>query len=158
MSKKTTKTIKQIGQDIFKDIEVPCFRCGVCCRKYQVRVDIVEGWRIAEELGLKFDEFKDKFLDTSWPGEESFLFRHSKGGCVFLVHKKGMGISSCSIHSFRPSSCRDWIPDWHRTECREGLLVFWGLTVNSEGDLKGNSEEVERFRAFLNQLKVPVKD
>jgi len=135
-----------------KEKEATCFRCGMCCRKYQVRVDMVEARRISDDLGINWNEFKDKYLDCRWPGAESFLFRHNEGGCVFLEHKKGEPLSKCLIHAIRPSSCRDWIPDWHRTECREGLLVFWGLTVDSEGDFKGADEDVEHFRVFLQKL------
>jgi Fe-S-cluster containining protein len=158
MGKKTLKTCKPVDTDKSRDREVPCFRCGVCCRKYQVRVDVIEVRRIADELGLGFDEFNDRFLDNRWPGAESFLFRHNESGCVFLVHKKGTNTSDCSIHCLRPSSCRDWTPDWHRTECREGLLAFWGLTVNSEGDFRGNTKDVERFQTFLKQLKMLSQD
>ena len=29
---------------------IPCFRCGVCCTRYQVRLSLVEARRIADQL------------------------------------------------------------------------------------------------------------
>jgi Fe-S-cluster containining protein len=132
---------------------VLCFRCGVCCKKFQVRVDMVEARRIADNLEVDWGTFKSTYLDDRWPGAESFLFRHNQVGCIFLEHKKGSRVSSCTIHNIRPSSCREWIPDWHRTECREGLLVYWGLSADSEGNFVGDQREVDQFNSFLQQLR-----
>ena len=44
-----------------KEKEATCFRCGMCCRKYQVRVDMVEARRISDDLGINWNEFKERF-------------------------------------------------------------------------------------------------
>jgi Fe-S-cluster containining protein len=149
---KTLKT-PEICNDL-KDAPVLCFRCGVCCRKYQVRLDIVEARRIADELGVFWDEFRDRYLDDRWPGAESFLLSHDTKGCIFLEQEKGSCISSCSIHPVRSSSCRDWSPDWDKTECQEGLSAYWGLTVDSEGKLKGAKKRIQRFRTFQQGFEI----
>jgi Fe-S-cluster containining protein len=111
------------AEEFIKPNGVPmvCLRCGTCCRKHQVRLDLVEARRIADELTLSWEEFSDRYLDERWPGAESFLLRHGDSGCIFLVMKKDAMPAECRIHSFRPSSCRDWIPGRHRPECRVGL-------------------------------------
>jgi Fe-S-cluster containining protein len=86
-----------------------------------VRLELVEARRIADELGLSWEEFRDKYLDDRWPGAESCLLRHGDNGCIFLVMRNNDIRAECRIHSFRPSSCRDWTPGPHRPECREGM-------------------------------------
>jgi Fe-S-cluster containining protein len=149
---KSMKTA-EISDDL-NDTPVFCFRCGVCCRKYQVRLDIVEARRIADELGISWSEFKDGYLDNRWPGAESFLLRHDTKGCIFLEQDKGSGIASCSIYPARSSSCRDWTPEWDKSECQQGLSAFWGLTLDSEGKLKGTRKRIQHFRMFQKRLEI----
>jgi hypothetical protein len=135
-----------------KGFTVPCFRCGVCCSKYQVRLTLEEAQRIAAELQITWDEFVNVYLDLRWPGTESFLLRQGNRGCIFLKQGKGESIASCLIHSFRPSSCRDWAPGLNRPECLEGLSRYWALSVDSNGELKGTGEEMQRFQEFLESI------
>ncbi len=67
-----------------KELSIPCFRCGVCCTRYQVRLSLVEARQIADELGFDWDEWLDRYVDQRWPGTDSFLLRHCNGACVFL--------------------------------------------------------------------------
>ena len=46
-----------------KELSIPCFRCGVCCTKYQVRLSLVEARQIADELGFDWDEWLDRYVD-----------------------------------------------------------------------------------------------
>jgi hypothetical protein len=39
-----------------KELPIPCFRCGVCCTRYQVRLSLVETKQIADELGFDWDD------------------------------------------------------------------------------------------------------
>ena len=129
----------------------PCFRCGMCCVVYQVSLSLGEARRIADELAVTWDEFKLRYLDDRWPGTDSFLVRQTSSGCVFL-EREGPVLTSCRIHRFRPSSCRDWTPGTYRRECKEGLKL-WGLHMSEEGEIKGPEETLARFRAFLQSLE-----
>ncbi|MBN1367352.1 MAG: YkgJ family cysteine cluster protein [Dehalococcoidales bacterium] len=130
---------------------LPCFRCGVCCRKYQVRVTVGEARNIAEKLGINLTEFLRKYTDPRWPGSDSFLFLHQKGSCIFLREKPGSKTTGCAIHTFRPKDCRDWTPGPERPECQCGL-ADWGLTIK-DGGLSGSEEAIRKFNSFLDTLK-----
>lgn len=131
---------------------IPCLRCGECCRKYQVRMDLAEGHRIADSLGLTWEEFRNSYADRRWPGEQSILLRQEPGGCPFL-ERCGEGTEArCSIHSFKPASCREWTANLDRPECQAGLAKRWGLIVNSRGELEGPDERIRDFRLYLDSL------
>ena len=105
-----------------KELSIPCFRCGVCCTRYQVRLSLVEARRIANELGLAWDEWLDLYVDQRWPGTDSFLLRHCNGACVFLERIEASNVTRCLIQSFKPYACREWTPSLYRWECQEGLV------------------------------------
>ena len=128
-----------------------CFRCGICCRSYQARLSLGEAKRIAGELGITWNEFHERYLDHRWPGTESFLLRHRRGACLFLKREQ-RNMFSCLIHSFRPSSCQEWMSGLERPECQEGLARYWRLEVAANGELKGDQRKLQRFQAFLESL------
>ena len=65
-----------ISQDrIHGDALMPCFRCGVCCTRYEVSLSVVEVRRIADGLGITWGEFLNRYVDQRWPSAESFLLR-----------------------------------------------------------------------------------
>ncbi len=131
---------------------LPCFRCGICCHRYQPRIDLVETRVIADGLGITWQEFVANYLDSRYFGEERFLLRQNNGACVFLeqIDEK---IAACTIHVFKPSVCRDWTPSLFRKECQAGLTQFWKLWVDQEGNLQGNKDDVARFYSFINSLR-----
>ncbi len=131
---------------------IPCLRCGECCRRYQVRLDIEEAQRIAGELGLTGDDFRDRYADCRWPGERSLLVRQEHGCCPFLERYGENGDELCGIHSFKPLSCREWTPGLDRRECRAGLAKRWGIIVDSSGELKGPDERMRDLRLFMDSL------
>ena len=131
---------------------IPCLRCGECCRHYQVRLDLPEAERIAGELGLALDVFRERYADPRWPGEKSILVRQENGCCPFLDHSGESGDEVCAIHSFKPSSCREWTPGLDRRECQAGLARRWGLSVNSSGGLKGPDERMRDLHLFIDSL------
>ena len=131
---------------------IPCFRCGVCCTRLQVRLSLVEARRIADELGIAWGEFIERYTDHSWPGATSFLLRQVNGACIFLEHQEGGNKASCLIHRFKPSSCREWTPSLYRRECREGLAKYWGLMVSPSGQLQGTGERIKRFQSYVESL------
>jgi len=105
-----------------KELSIPCFRCGVCCTRYQVRLSLVEARQIADELGFDWDEWLDRYVDQRWPGTDSFLLRHCNGACVFLERIEARNVTRCLIQSFKPSACREWTPSLYRRDCQEGLI------------------------------------
>jgi len=131
---------------------IPCLRCGECCRRYQVRLDLPEAERIAGELGLSLGTFRDRYADPRWPGEQSILVRQEDGCCPFLDRCGESGEELCAIHHFKPSSCREWTPGLDRPECQAGLARRWGITVGSLGELKGPDERMRDLRLFIDSL------
>ena len=131
---------------------IPCLRCGECCRRYQVRLDLAEADRIAGELGLTGEDFRDRHADGRWPGERSLLVRQEHGCCPFLEHSGENGDELCGIHSFKPSSCREWTPGLDRRECQAGLARRWGIVVDSSGELRGSEERMRDLRLFMDSL------
>jgi len=131
---------------------IPCLRCGECCRRYQVRLDLPEAERIAGELGLALDAFRERYADRRWPGEKSILVCHENGCCPFLDRSGESGDELCVIHTFKPSSCREWTPGLDRRECQDGLARRWGVAVDSSGELRGPDERMRDFRLFMESL------
>jgi hypothetical protein len=129
-----------------------CFRCGVCCRKYQVRIKSAEAQAIAQKLKIRFTEFLREYTDPRWPDSNSFLIRHRNGACIFLDSKTGKKESRCLVHSCRPQDCRDWVADLDRPECQAGLAK-WGLAVNTSSEIVGNAAELREFQSFLDSLE-----
>ena len=130
-----------------------CFRCGLCCTKYQVLMGLMEARAIADELGLSFEKFVEGYIDPAWPGERDFLLRHQDGHCVFLNRTNEGRESRCSIHRVKPRACLEWTASLFRKECREGLARYWGLTVSVAGNPEGPEANLKEFNAFLESLK-----
>lgn len=136
-------TASKLGGDL------TCFRCGICCKRYQVGVDLVEARRIVDNMGISWDEFLDEYVDRRYIGNENFLIRQRDGACIFLkrINEKQ---TCCLIHDFKPSSCREWTPGLFRRECREGLSELWGLEVDqNSGEIHGPSDKLFNFYSFL---------
>ena len=106
---------------------VPCFCCGICCTKYQVRLSLIEAGRINDRLGLLWDDFLRRYIDQYWPEAENFFLHRENGKCVFLGEVEDNHLRRCLIHPFKPSACKEWNPSFYRSECQEGLAKYWGL-------------------------------
>jgi len=137
-----------------KELSILCFRCGVCCTRYQVRLSLVEARQIADEFGFDWDEWLDRYVDQRWPGTDSFLLRHCNGACVFLERIETRDVTRCLIHSFKPSACREWTPSLYRRDCQEGLVKYWQLTVSRSGQLEGAKEKLRDFHSFIESLMI----
>lgn len=87
-------------------IPAPCFHCGICCTLYQPPLYPEDIENIALALGMRMEK-----------------------GCIFLVWDEE-GRACCTIYSFRPKACREWIPSLSKPECLEGLIK-----LKSEGQL-----------------------
>jgi len=109
-----------------------CFRCGVCCIKFQAPLSAGEVRRISAFLGIEADEFIRRFTDPRWHGKEKLLL-HTNGACSFLNFDPSGKINDCHIHQVRPAACRDWVPGPDKLECREGLSKHWRLSFGDSG-------------------------
>ncbi|MBI4296604.1 MAG: YkgJ family cysteine cluster protein [Chloroflexi bacterium] len=150
MKKKIAADSDTIQEETTTDGSVPCFLCGVCCSKYHVQVSFIEARRIADNLGVAWEEWLDKYVEPTWPGTQSFLLRRLDGVCIFL--DKMTDRSLCSIHSFKPSSCLDWTASLFRRECQDGLTKCWNLTVDSSGRPVGTEQKLHEFHVFLETI------
>lgn len=120
---------------------------------YQVRLDLVEATKIADNLGMAWDEWSSRYTDHSWPGTRSFLLAQNKVGCVFLEQAKRSKTGICLIQPFKPTACEEWSASPDRRECQEGLRRYWGLKVNSSGELEGPERRLREFDAFVKSLE-----
>jgi len=144
------RKIKKIPGNVEKG-KLTCFRCGVCCRRYQVRLSSPEAQHLAENLQVSLNEFIHQYTDSHWPDTETFLLRHHQGSCIFLENTTGGLETRCLIHPFRPQDCREWMPALTQPECQQGLTP-WKLTVNAVGELTGSEEDLVRFHSFIKGL------
>ena len=99
---------------------IDCFRCGICCERYQPKVSGREIRAIAEHLGIAQGDFVSRFVQRV-PLKDGFLLRRSEKGCVFLSPGGRSKRTRCTIHNVKPKACRDWVASLSRPECREGL-------------------------------------
>ncbi len=134
--------------------EFTCFCCGICCRKYYIRISLEEALGIAAKLDVSWEEWLEKYTDPVHSGSEHFVLRRIDGGCVFLKHDNELNINVCSIHAFKPTVCQDWVPSLNQPDCREGLARFWEINIDARGELKGSSGKLKRFFTFLKSLSI----
>jgi len=132
---------------------LPCFRCGICCTRYRVRLSLVEARRLADGLGLAWDDFLRQYIDRHYPGAQDFPIRQCNGACIFLKPAWDEKKADCLIHPFKPSACRQWTPSLFRHDCREGLETYWGLQVGPSGQPQGREDKVRDFHSFLESLR-----
>lgn len=99
-------------------IPIECFRCGVCCIKFQAPVDDDEISTVAAALGLSGHDFILTHLQDTPMG---YLIRHGERGCTFLDFEKSSGLATCRIHVHRPDACRRWQASLSKQECQKGL-------------------------------------
>jgi Fe-S-cluster containining protein len=141
-----------MGRKVFL-VTMQCICCGTCCSKYQPRLSLAEAQLLAQKLGISWEQFKDNYTDSRWPGTASFLLRHQNGACIFLQFSPSSKQKLCLIHDFKPECCLDWQAGWEKPECRGGLQNTWQLTVDSAGRVCGDPERVEEFEAEISNQK-----
>jgi Fe-S-cluster containining protein len=125
-----------------------CFRCGVCCVKFQAPLNAEEVRCVSAFLGVEADEFIRRFTDPRWQGKEKLLL-HTNGACSFLKFDTSGRISNCLIHTVRPAACRDWAAGPDKRECREGLRKCWRLSFGDSGQLLGDEKQIAAFQSFV---------
>jgi len=97
--------------------EIECFRCGICCRRYQPKVSPEEIEAMAFYLSLPPDRFRERYIMVTRIG---YLLSRVRDGCIFLDKDENQP-AACRIYPARPASCRDWTASLEKKECREGL-------------------------------------
>jgi Fe-S-cluster containining protein len=96
---------------------VPCFRCGLCCTDYLVKLSSRDIAVLVRGLGIPRAEVLRKYVKKTPVGP---VMRQNGRECVFLGRDE-RGASSCSVYEFRPEVCRNYAPSLLRPECQEGL-------------------------------------
>lgn len=98
---------KDIAIDIKKDIanipglrsqvlrNMPCKKCGWCCKTNKAYIDMREMQRIRKYLGITKQEFIDKYVENN----SGYFYLHSP--CLFLNEN-----NECSVYSMRPDVCK----------------------------------------------------
>ena len=128
---------------------IECFRCGICCTRYQPPLTPEEVETLAKELGLSPSDFLSKYVQIMVTG---YLLRQTEKGCVFLKWEEGETTAHCSIYRFRPEACRNWMPSLSRRECQEGLKKLKAKDkIILAHDLYTSPEAIERFYASLTE-------
>jgi Fe-S-cluster containining protein len=126
-------------------VPIECFRCGTCCTRFRPEVSRKEIERIARKLGMPIEAFFSEYVRRV-PIKEGYILQSSADACPFLRWDEGSAKCTCTIYSFRPKACRDWVPSLSRVECREGLSR---LKADSElllpQDIYDSVEQIKRL-------------
>jgi len=96
-----------------------CRRCGLCCRRYTVSLNLSEARCIADGLGLAWYRFEAEYIEEHYSQETRYRLRRTEQGCVFLRREED-GMAACAIHGFKPSGCLEFSYSPDRRQCREG--------------------------------------
>lgn len=146
----------QLGR--FTDAEsIPCFRCGVCCQRWQPLVSRAEANRLAAYLNVATDDFLARYTRPYPLDEDTHQLLERRGGCIFLRFESGL--ASCSVHDARPQPCRDWDASLLRRECLDGVpgeTTPAGLFIPLP--LYKDQEEQRRFVDRLMCTPAPAPD
>jgi len=152
IEKAIIKTIEGEEIAISEQTPIPCFRCGICCTRYQPPLTSEDIDNIASALGISHSKCISKYA-VKVPIKEGYLLKQIKKGCIFLAWDADRK-ARCTIHSSRPKACREWTPSLAKSECLQGLAK-----LKSEGqvmlleELFPSREEQEEL--YLSLEKVP---
>lgn len=124
-------------------VEIPCFRCGVCCIKWQPLLSPPELRQLAADLGISLRSFKARYTRPYPPRRGWRQLKTGDIGCIFLSFHDGR--AACTIHPVRPQVCREWAPGLDRRECVEGLRAFPGPPLLPLADLYPQCEDRREF-------------
>ena len=107
-------------------LAVACFRCGVCCERWQPLLSPAEQERLSDFLALTPAELRDQFTSPYPFDDEARLLNQRDGHCVFLAYddEQGYRRARCTVHPARPAACRDWQAGLDQRECVTGLDRF----------------------------------
>jgi len=131
---------------------IECFRCGVCCTKYQPRVNEEEAKAIADFLGVPPRDF---LLHYTVRTNVGYLLRQTSNGCIFLTWEQEGNRASCAIYPCRPKACREWSASLSNVECREGLCKVGtpGRPLLLPKELYFSNRAVEKLTEALRSVE-----
>ena len=113
------KTLEGKEITIAEQTPIPCFRCGVCCTRYQPPLTPQDIDNIASALGISRSKCISRYA-LKVPIKEGYLLKRTEKGCILLAWDAD-GKARCTIHPSRPKACRGWTPSLSKPECLEGL-------------------------------------
>jgi Fe-S-cluster containining protein len=119
MERAIVKTFDGKDITVVEQTPIPCFRCGICCTRYQPPLTEEDIDTIASCLAMSGSAFLAEYALKA-PIKEGYLLKTTGKGCVFLV-REAEGRAGCAIHPCRPKACREWTPSLAKPECQEGL-------------------------------------
>jgi Fe-S-cluster containining protein len=131
---------------------IPCFRCGVCCREFDVRVTAGEVTQIAGSLHLELEAFLQGFTYHPKYWSDIYLLKKVDEHCVFLEEGRNPHEFLCSIHAFKPSSCWQWTPSLDRRQCITGLQQYWKLTADASAQFTGSDQDLKAFKTYIEKI------
>lgn len=137
----------------FNPRPMPCLQCGTCCSRWQAPVTTREISTIADGLGIPLRDFYTEYLREYPVRPNSYLVKHKDGACIFLRYRDRK--SFCSIHGFKPWTCREWTPSLARKECRDGLKkLAGGDSLATPADLQLPQAELHAFCRSLSHYSI----
>ncbi len=113
------KTLEGKEITIAEQTPIPCFRCGVCCTRYQPPLTPQDIDNIASALGISRSKCISRYA-VKVPIKEGYLLKKTEKGCLFLAWDAD-GNARCPIDPSRPRACRGWPPSLSKPECLEGV-------------------------------------
>ena len=119
VEKATIKTIDGKEITVAEQTPISCFRCGICCTRYQPPLAPEDIDNIASALGISRAKCISRYA-VKVPTKEGYLLQKTEKGCVFL-NWDADGKARCTIYPSRPKACREWTPSLSKPECLEGL-------------------------------------
>lgn len=133
---------------------IPCFRCGLCCIRYQPPLSPRDVRSIASALGTSRAECLSRYA-LKVPIREGYLLKRTGEGCVFLAWDADEK-ARCTVHPARPRACREWTPSLARPECREGVagLKAKGQIMRPE-ELFSSDQQREQLYRSLTETPQP---
>ncbi|WP_041606090.1 YkgJ family cysteine cluster protein [Halothermothrix orenii] len=93
---KVDNLVRELNNKYFSSFD--CRNCGNCCRNLSPRFTRYDIKRIAEQLGISINDFKNKYVSR----EQQTGFALKGESCPFLDG------NTCTIYSVRPDSCRSY--------------------------------------------------
>lgn len=136
------KNLKQDSLDF-------CLQCGTCCSKFIICLTYDEAERFARGLNISLEEFEKTYIDPVWPDPNIYLLKRVDGACIFLKQVNELPVYRCSIHEFKGDGCLAFKPGLHKTECREGLLTNWNITIDTSGELTGFEDDLNQIQQHI---------
>jgi len=152
IEKAIIKTLNGNEITMTEQTPIPCFRCGICCTRYQPPLTTEDIENIASALGISLSQCISRYTRKA-SIKEGYLLKHTKKGCLFLAWDAD-GKARCTIYSSRPKACREWTPSLAKPECLEGLAK-----LKAEGQITLLEElfpsHKEQKELYLSLEKVP---